>query len=115
MKLASEALGPNQILITLSGRLDIQGAAEIETAFSAVASHATVALVDASDISFLASIGIRLIISNAKALARRGGRMIVFGATPPVEKVLYATGVGDLTTMVATRAEADAALAAAGA
>ncbi|MDI4665056.1 STAS domain-containing protein [Xanthobacter autotrophicus] len=115
MNIETHALGPEQVLIVLDGRLDIDGTAQIEVAFSAVSSHARATLVDLSATPFVASIGIRLLISNAKALARRGGRMIIFGAEPEVEKVLLTTGVGELATLVATRAEADAALASAGA
>ena len=114
MNIETHALGPEQILIVLSGRLDIEGTAQIETAFSAVSSHAKATLVDLSATPFVASIGIRLLLSNAKALARRGGRLIIFGAEPPVEKVLLTTGVGELATLVATRADAEAALAAVG-
>ncbi|QRG05397.1 STAS domain-containing protein [Xanthobacter dioxanivorans] len=112
MKLESATLGPGQILITLDGRLDIAGAAEIETTFSALVSHAQAALVDMAGVPFLASIGIRLILVNAKGLYRRGGRLVLFGADPQVEKVLLMTGVGELTTIVATREEALAAISA---
>lgn len=116
MNIETEALGPEQVLIVLAGRLDIEGTAQIETAaFSAVSSHARATLVDLSATPFVASIGIRLLLSNAKALSRRGGRMILFGAIPAVEKVLLTTGVGELATLVATRAEADATLASASA
>ncbi|MFG1350653.1 STAS domain-containing protein [Xanthobacter autotrophicus] len=113
MNIETHALGPEQVLIVLDGRLDIEGTAQIEVAFSAVSSHAKATLVDLSATPFVASIGIRLFISNAKALARRGGRLIVFGATPTVKDVLLTTGLGELATLVATRADADAALAAA--
>lgn len=107
MKLDSTILGSDQILITLSGRLDIAGAAEIENTFSALTSHAHVALVDMAGVTFLASIGIRLILSNAKALRRRDGRLVLFGCDHQVEKVLLTTGVGELTDIVETRDEAD--------
>ncbi|MFG1306366.1 STAS domain-containing protein [Xanthobacter autotrophicus] len=115
MKIETHALGPEQVLIVLDGRLDIEGTAQIEVAFSAVSSHAKATLVDLSATHFVASIGIRLFISNAKALARRGGRLVLFGATPVVEEVLLTTGLGALATVAATRAEAEAALASAGA
>lgn len=112
MHIETQALGPDQVLVILSGRLDISGAAEIENEFSAVTSHAKVALVDLSATTYIASIGIRLLLVNARALSRRGGRLIAFGAAPAVEKVLLLTGLGDLAKVVATREEAEAALAA---
>lgn len=106
MQIETTNLGPGQILITLTGRLDIAGAAEIETAFTAQASHAKAALVDLAGVPFLASIGIRLLLTSAKALHRAGGRMVIFGSDHQVEKVLLTTGVGELTDIVATREEA---------
>ncbi|MFG1344311.1 STAS domain-containing protein [Xanthobacter autotrophicus DSM 431] len=106
MKLETATLAPGQILLTLEGRLDIAGAAEIETAFTAHASHATHALVDMAGVPYIASIGIRLLLANAKALYRRGGKLVLFGTDPQVEKVLLTTGVGELTSIVATRADA---------
>ncbi|MFG1181059.1 STAS domain-containing protein [Xanthobacter versatilis] len=111
MNIETHALGPEQVLIVLDGRLDIEGTAQIEVAFSAASSHAKATLVDLSAMPYVASIGIRLFISNAKALTRRGGRLILFGAEPTVERILLTTGLGDLATVVATRADADAALA----
>lgn len=106
MKLESATLAPGQILVTLEGRLDIAGAAEVETAFSAQVSHATAALVDMSGVPYVASIGIRLLLSNAKTLYRRGGKLVLFATDPQVEKVLLTTGVGELCSIVATREEA---------
>ena len=80
MKLDTTPLGPGQVLISLAGRMDIAGAAEIETAFSAHASHAHVTLVDMAGVTFLASIGIRLILANAKSLYKRGGKLVLTDA-----------------------------------
>lgn len=107
MKMDTTTLGPAKVLIVLSGRLDIAGAGQIETEFTAAASHAEVVLVDMAGVSFLASIGIRLILTVAKALHRRGGRLVLFGCDHQVEKVLLTTGVGELTDIVETRADAD--------
>lgn len=106
MHLESSELGPGQTLIVLTGRLDIAGAAEIETSFSAFASHAHATLVDMSGVPYLASIGIRLILANAKSLRKHGGRMVLFGCDPQVERVLLTTGVNELTDIVPTREDA---------
>lgn len=107
MKLESTPLDSGQILVSLAGRMDIAGAAEIENTFSALVSHAHVALVDMAGVTFLASIGIRLILANAKSLHKRGGTLVLFNCDPQVERVLLTTGVNELTQIVATRADAD--------
>lgn len=106
MNLESSPIGPEQILVTLAGRLDIAGAAEIETSFSALASHTRATLVDMAGVTFLASIGIRLILATAKSLRKHGGKMVLFGCDPQVERVLLTTGVNELTDIVATRDDA---------
>lgn len=106
MKIETAPLGQNMILTTLTGRLDIAGAAEIEVPFSAMTHDISVAVVDLSGVSFLASIGIRLLLSNAKALSRRDGHMILFGCDPQVEKVLRSTGVDQLIAIVSTKEDA---------
>lgn len=112
MKIEIRALNPDVALIILSGRLDIAGAAEVEKEFGAAAAQSNAALIDLSATPFMASIGIRLLLANAKTLRRRSGRMVLFGCDPQVEKVLRSTGVDQLISIVATR---DAALAEVGA
>lgn len=96
-------------LIEISGRLDIPGTGEIETKFAALAASSKQNLVvDLTAVSFLASIGIRAIISNAKAQQQRGGRMVLFvGDNAPVAKTLEATGIDALVPMFTELAEAE--------
>lgn len=97
--------------IALSGRLDIPGTDAIELKFTALsAAEQRRVVVDLTAVSFLASIGIRALIANAKALQRRGGRMVLFvGDNAMVTKTLEATGIADLIPMFAELAEADRA------
>ena len=97
--------------IALSGRLDIPGTGEIDAKFTALAAAAERrVVVDLTGVSFLASIGIRAIITNAKAQQKRGGRMVLFvGDNAPVAKTLESTGIDTLVPMFATLAEAEQA------
>ena len=97
--------------ITISGRLDIPGTDEIATKFSALAASAQRrVVVDLKAVSFLASIGIRAIISNAKALQQRGGKMVLFvGDNATVATTLEITGIDDLIPMFSDAAEAEQA------
>lgn len=81
-------------LIKLSGNLDILGVNQIEIKFTGYCSgdHARV-IVDLSEISFLASIGIRLLTMNAKSLASRNGKMALLNPTSDVFSVLEVTGI----------------------
>lgn len=111
MPIAHEDLNENLRLITISGRLDIEGTNEIETAFAALAcTENKRIIVDLTAVSFLASFGIRALISNAKAQQRRGGRMVLLvGENVNVSKTLEATGIDALLPMFSEISEASTA------
>ncbi len=95
--------------ISLSGRLDILGTDSIELKFTSlsVATNRRV-VVDLTAISFLASIGIRALITNAKALQQRGGKMVLFvGDNAAIAKTLETTGVDTLIPVVSDAVAAD--------
>lgn len=97
--------------IALSGRLDIPGTSEIELKFTTLsAASSRRVVVDLSAVTFLASIGIRAIISNAKALQQRGGKMVLFvGDNSGVMKTLETTGIDALIPIFSDVASADSA------
>jgi len=97
--------------ISISGRMDILGSDAIALKFTslAVATQRRV-VVDLTAVSFLASIGIRSIISNAKALQQRNGKMVLFvGDNGAVAKTLEATGIDALIPMFTDAEESDKA------
>ena len=75
MQLESELLDEYIMKISLDGRLDIEGTQAIDMKFTALtATQKAAILVDMSKVSFLASIGMRTLLSCAKAAAARGGK-----------------------------------------
>ena len=97
--------------IVISGRLDVSGAAEIETRFARLSAAASPRLVlDLTRVNFLGSIGIRLVIINAKAVKQRGGRMVLMvGDNAAVAETLESTGLGSLIPILKDNAAAEAA------
>lgn len=93
--------GDNFRSISLSGRLDNAGADEISTQFAVLAaSSGRRVLVDLASVTFLSSIGIRLLVQNAKAAHSRGGRLVVFvGENEQVGKTLESTGISGMIPM----------------
>ena len=79
--------------VTLSGRLDIEGALKIDSEFNAVAEEKKKVVVDLSDVTFIASLGIRTLILGAKAAANNGGKIVLLDPQPNVEKVLRTSRV----------------------
>lgn len=95
MEISCADLGPNLRHITLAGRLDILGTDKIADQFTAYATEGKRnVVVDFTGVTFLASIGIRALISNAKALHKMGGVMaVVVGDNTSVARTLDATGI----------------------
>ena len=54
---------------------------------------------DLSEVSFLASIGMRTLLSNAKALGLKGGRMVLLNPQPMVATALSTAGIDTLIPM----------------
>lgn len=99
-------------LVKLAGRLDMLGMGEIDLKFTTLAAAKPLGvIVDLSDVSFLASIGIRSLISCARALDGKGGRMVlVLGDNTAVRSTLETSGITDLIPAYGDEAEARAAL-----
>lgn len=100
-------LGEKLNCIRLTGRLDSPGVDHIEIRFTAAlvsAGHS--AIVDLSGVSFLASMGIRMFISSARALRLKGARMVLFGASDAVQSVLDHVALDQIIPIAATEAQA---------
>ncbi len=83
--------------IVLTGRLDTTGVVAIEQSFSAVtAAQGRSAIVDLSDIDFMASRGIGLLLANGKRLKAAGHRMVLLNPREMVESILRASRVEQL-------------------
>jgi anti-anti-sigma factor len=81
-------LGNNIVRVMLRGRLDTPGVDRVETRFAAaIVPQGRHAIVDLSDVSFIASMGLRMFISVARVLARKQARMVLLGPTPLVSEV----------------------------
>jgi anti-anti-sigma factor len=100
-------LDGNLTCIRLNGRLDSPGVDHVETRFTAaLVSVGRSAVVDLSGVSFLASMGIRMLISSGRALNLKGAKMVLFGATSLVQSVLDHVALDQIIPVVATEQEA---------
>lgn len=102
MQFQSSTLPDNVIHLTLSGRLDMPGTQAIEQSFSfATTMRPESIIVDLTDVSFISSIGIRLLMTSAKAQANRGGKIVLTAPQPLVRKVLEMAGIDQLIPLTA--------------
>jgi anti-anti-sigma factor len=99
--------------VALTGRLDIVGAERIALPLATLAGAKQGLIVDMSGVSFIASIGIRHLVSTAKALSRRKGLLVLLNPTEMVVEILTSSGLTDLLPIVRSDSEAVAALDAA--
>jgi len=97
--------------IVMIGRLDSATVGGVEAAFTAAVSAAGKGfLFDLQQLDFLSSLGIRLLLSSARQVTRRGGKVVLFGAQPMVSEVLAAMALDSVLPHVATEQAALAKL-----
>ena len=97
-----QAMAPGDVLVVkLTGALDIAGAGEIDMPFSVISGKHDRVAVDLAGVSFLASIGIRVLVKAARTIGRRNGRLVVFSPTEEARKVLRSTGIDAIIPVVA--------------
>lgn len=101
MRLERSDLPGGILKVKLSGALDIAGAGEIEMPFSIISGKYDRVIVDFTDVTFLASIGIRILVKAARAIGGRKGRLVVFNPTSDARKVLRSTGIDTIIPVVA--------------
>ena len=97
MKLEYSELDNGIRLIKLIGRLDMAGTNLIDKQFvEHCAGENAFVLVDLSEVNYLSSIGIPMLITTAKGVAKRGGRMALLDPQANVKSVLDITGVSNM-------------------
>ncbi|MEM7033945.1 MAG: STAS domain-containing protein [Chloroflexota bacterium] len=94
MELSASEIENNIRQINLIGRLDIQGANKIEGTFKTATNGKNQAiLVEMSQVTFIASMGIRLLINRGKAISGEAGKMVLLNPTSMVREALLAAGI----------------------
>src|SRR6516165_9993679 len=96
MQLDVAAMANGITKVSLSGRLDIEGALKIDSQFNKIAEENKKVLVDLSEVTFIASLGVHTLVNGAKATVENGGKMVLLKPQPNVEKVLRTTRVDTL-------------------
>ena len=106
MQIEKTDLGESITRLKLAGRLDINGAAMAEIPLALAAKNSRSLMLDMSEVSFVASLGVRHLLTAAKTLDRRGGKVVLFATIAPVAEVLDSMGVTDLILLAPSEAEA---------
>jgi len=111
MSISYEDVGKDLRRIVISGRLDIAGTDSVASKLvELTAAPKKGVVVDLSALKFLASIGIRALITSAKAVQQRGGKMVlVVNDSSTVMMSLEATGVDELIPVFKNASDAERA------
>ena len=110
MEMRQEELDGGVLKVELDGSFDIAGAADVDMPFSIISGKRNKVLVDFTNVNFLASMGVRVIVKAAKSMATHGGKMVVVNPNDAARKVMNATGLDSIVPVVDTEAEALASL-----
>jgi anti-sigma B factor antagonist len=106
MRLEQVNLPGDVLLLKLAGPLDIAGAGEVEMPFSVISGKHSKVIVDLANVTFLASVGLRVLVKAARTIGSMKGRLVVFGPTDEARKVLRSTGIDTIIPVVADEAAA---------
>ena len=88
---------PDLTVVALHGRLDTQGVDRVETRFNAALVAARrPAVVDLSDVAFLSSMGVRMLLTAAKALGRQGSKLVLVAPQPLVAGALRHSAIDQI-------------------
>ncbi len=100
MQISANSLDATSVLIHLEGRMDVNGTNEIDLKFAGfcAAPHSRI-LIDMSEVEYLSSLGIRILMSNCKSVAARGGTFTIIKPQDNVLEVLKMAGIDKFITI----------------
>jgi anti-anti-sigma factor len=111
MQMQVAELGPRLVKVTLVGRLDTPGVDSIETRFlAALVPNAKSAIIDMSQVDFISSMGIRMLVSAARSLKLRQAALSLFGVQDRVNELLALVSIQQIIPICKSEAEAHTAV-----
>ena len=97
--------------VALSGRLDAGAVDKIGKRFqAATVARGEPAIIDMSGVDFIASVGLGMLLTAARALHSRGARTVIVNPKPLVRRVMEAAQMPSVIPLVATIADAESFL-----
>jgi anti-anti-sigma factor len=106
MEIATRKQG-GAAVVSVTGRIDAVTAPEFEAKLAAlIAAGDTVLLLDMNGLEYISSAGLRSILSTAKKLKAKEGKVLFCGLQGPVKEVFKISGFGSLFKISETEEEA---------
>jgi anti-anti-sigma factor len=92
--------------VAVRGRLDAAGVGEADLKLTShTVTRRKPAVIDLTEVGFIASLGIGMLVAIARSMRSHGVGLVVV-AEPPVRSILDTMNVGSLIPVVATREDA---------
>jgi anti-sigma B factor antagonist len=82
-------------IVRLVGRLDISGAEVVAMPLAILSGTKNTLVIDMAGVTLVASIGLRHLVSAAKAVRRRGGGLILLNPNEAVAEVITTSGLAN--------------------
>ncbi len=107
MEITDETLEGNVAVVTLVGRLDAGAVAATEKHIQGVlAKGPRLVVLDLAGLSFISSAGLRVLLTTAKLLKAKGGKLALCAVQRYVKEVFDLSGFSTIFPLCATRQDA---------
>ncbi len=84
---------PNEVELKITGRLDTIAAVELNKAIEPYLQSKEVNMrIECSEMNYISSSGLRILLSLHKSLCEGGGSLVIVGVQPAVMQILQMTG-----------------------
>jgi anti-anti-sigma factor len=94
------------VVLGMNGRVDVEGSNAFLAAVTEILDGGALhVLLDFSEVSYINSQGLRVLLQAVRRLASSGGKLILAGVSDPIQKVLAISGLTSFFVQVPTRAE----------
>jgi len=94
----NKTIDGNKLIVELDGRLDTMTAPELEEAIKGDVEAVASAVLDLTNLEYVSSAGLRVILSIHKVLSKKEG-LVVKNINETVSEVFEATGFSDILTI----------------
>lgn len=88
-----------ETILSLAGRLDTATAPELDAAIAENASGASHLRLDMTEVEYVSSAGLRVLLAAQKRMAKTGGTLTLCGVGEVVMEVFEITGFADILTI----------------
>lgn len=88
-----------KLTVMLTGRLDTTTAPQLEEELKGPVTEAAELTLDFSELEYISSAGLRVLLWANKSMAKRDGTMVIKGANDEVREVFTITGFAGILTV----------------